>query len=57
MLKTGIRSFHSSRRVNKTVLYGWGHTHALPLTKGHLDRIFDKPTYLAKEPDYALPVS
>jgi hypothetical protein len=55
----GVRAIHTSRSLgaNKTVLYGWGQTSALPLTKGHIDGVFDKPTYLKNEHDYALPVS
>ncbi|EPB88986.1 hypothetical protein HMPREF1544_04247 [Mucor circinelloides 1006PhL] len=52
-LQTGYRSLHTSTR--KTVLYGWGQTQALPLTKGHLDRVLEQPTNLQKEQDYALP--
>lgn len=54
-LQAGYRSLHTSTR--KTVLYGWGQTQALPLTKGHLDRVLEQPTNLQKEQDYALPVS
>lgn len=54
-LKTGTRALHTS--AQKTVLYGWGQTQALPLTKGHMDRVFNQPTLLRNEQDYALPVS
>jgi hypothetical protein len=54
-LKLGIRNVHTS--TTKTVLYGWGQTQALPLTKGSMDRVFDRPTLLRTEQDYALPVS
>lgn len=54
-LKSGTRALHTS--AQKTVLYGWGQTQALPLTKGHMDRVFNQPTLLRNEQDYALPVS
>ncbi|CAO3609475.1 unnamed protein product [Mucor fragilis] len=50
--RTGYRSLHTSTK--KTVLYGWGQTQALPLAKGHLDRVLQQPTNLQKEHDYAL---
>lgn len=43
--------------ATKTVLYGWGQTQALPLTRGRFDRVFGQPINLQKEEDYALPVS
>ncbi|KAI8088523.1 regulator of chromosome condensation 1/beta-lactamase-inhibitor protein II [Thamnidium elegans] len=52
-LKSGTRALHTS--TQKTVLYGWGQTQALPLTKGHMDRVFNQPTLLRNEQDYALP--
>lgn len=54
-----MRTIHTSRNLGtqKTVLYGWGQSHALPLSKGHIDRVFDKPTCLKNEQDYALSVS
>lgn len=53
------RSLHSTANtaVKRTVLYGWGQTQALPLTKGDIDRVFKQPTQLDKQDDYALPVS
>ena len=53
--RAGYRSLHTSTK--KTVLYGWGQTQALPLARGHLDRVLAQPTNLQKEDDYALPVS
>ncbi|KAG2206850.1 hypothetical protein INT47_007607 [Mucor saturninus] len=53
MLKHGIRKVHT--QASKTVLYGWGQTLALPLSKGSTDRIFDRPRSLKEEQDYALP--
>jgi hypothetical protein len=53
-----IRALHSAgQNACKTVLYGWGQTQALPLTKGHINRVFNQPTCLKLEADYALPVS
>lgn len=53
------RFLHSTTKAaaKNTVLYGWGQTQALPLTKGHIDRVFNQPTQLDKQDDYALPVS
>lgn len=53
------RSIHSTANAaaRRTVLYGWGQTQALPLTKGSIDRVFKQPTQLDKQDDYALPVS
>ncbi|CAO3610820.1 unnamed protein product [Mucor hiemalis] len=41
--------------AKNTVLYGWGQTQALPLTKGHIDRVFNQPAQLDKQDNYALP--
>lgn len=59
LFRTGHRSLHTSavNSATKTVLYGWGQTQALPLTRGRLDRVLGQPTNLQKEEDYALPVS
>jgi hypothetical protein len=59
LLRTGHRSLHTSaaNSTTNTVLYGWGQTQALPLTRGYLDRVLGQPTNLQKEEDYALPVS
>lgn len=44
------------QRLNRTVLYGWGQTQALPLLKGSMDRVLNKPQLLKQLDDYALPV-
>lgn len=51
--RQSIRALHTA---SKTVLYGWGQTQALPLTKGCIERVFNQPTCLKNEADYALPV-
>ncbi|RCH87809.1 Williams-Beuren syndrome chromosome region 16 protein [Rhizopus azygosporus] len=43
------------QRLNRTVLYGWGQTQALPLLKGSMDRVLNKPQLLKQLDDYALP--
>ncbi|KAI8364461.1 regulator of chromosome condensation 1/beta-lactamase-inhibitor protein II [Choanephora cucurbitarum] len=57
MLRYTKRAFHTTRQLSatKTVLYGWGQTTALPLTEGHMDRIFHSPVCLKSQKDYALP--
>ncbi|KAI8049434.1 regulator of chromosome condensation 1/beta-lactamase-inhibitor protein II [Gilbertella persicaria] len=57
MLRSTRRTFHSScqRFTPNTVLYGWGQTQALPLSEGHMDRVFNRPVCLKNEKDYALP--
>ena len=51
------RALHTAQNTRKSILYGWGQTQALPLSKGHMDRVLRQPTRLDKEDDYALPVS
>jgi hypothetical protein len=56
--RQSIRALHTvGQSARKTILYGWGQTQALPLTRGHIDRVFNQPTCLKHETDYALPVS
>ncbi|KAI9485241.1 MAG: regulator of chromosome condensation 1/beta-lactamase-inhibitor protein II [Benjaminiella poitrasii] len=51
-------SIHTSSSVcaRRKILYGWGQSMALPLRKGHLNRVFQQPVRLNKEQDYALPM-
>ncbi|KAI8970324.1 regulator of chromosome condensation 1/beta-lactamase-inhibitor protein II [Mycotypha africana] len=53
LLRSGVRYGHG-QAIKRPVLYGWGHSYALPLRKGHMDRVFTKPTRLESEEDYAL---
>ncbi|KAI7904447.1 regulator of chromosome condensation 1/beta-lactamase-inhibitor protein II [Cokeromyces recurvatus] len=53
-----MSKFHTINKFStrgKTVLYGWGQSLALPLARGHLDRVFKEPVCLKNEQDFALP--
>ncbi|KAI8340746.1 regulator of chromosome condensation 1/beta-lactamase-inhibitor protein II [Chlamydoabsidia padenii] len=54
MLKSIQRSIHTTKKPNQ-LLYGWGNTHALPLTR--TPSVLTQPTLLYNQTDYALPIT